>query len=281
MSQLATNSVKIFDLDAGSVHNLLLGQPAAGLDAAELTKAVTQAELTAAEARDAKRRLYAEITHRIEQGPVSKKAVDTIVKGHDIPAPERERARLAVLAHQKLTGAQVASMLHDPSPRVRNAAKRRLAKGTRTSGRRAEVGALTWDQVKDKYPVYAAPWMDHAVNEFNDDGTGEMTTPELDFTEETVDLRDVCFDRRDRTHGRVVSLEDGFQSGSDVPPVLLVERGGEIFTVDGHHRLTAQEALGRTKVRAVIAHSTLTAPYTGKVAIGKVARRRPKAAPAA
>lgn len=132
---------------------------------------------------------------------------------------------------------------------------------------------LTWGQVKEKYPAYAEFGMDHAVNEFNDDGTGEMTTSDLRFTEETVDLRDVRFQRYGPDDDRVSSLREGYTAGQGVPPVLLVERNGELFTVDGHHRLSTQEAQGQTEVRAVIAHSTRDTPYTGKVGLGEVAGR--------
>lgn len=131
VTEMATAGVGTYGLDVDTVHEVLVGAPAPkGMTTTQLKKAIGQVELTAAEARDARRHLFATLAERMEQ-PASPKAVAAVVEGHDIPSREREQARLAVLAHQKLTGRQVVSMLHDPSPRVRNAAKRRVAKGTR------------------------------------------------------------------------------------------------------------------------------------------------------
>jgi GNAT superfamily N-acetyltransferase len=137
----------------------------------------------------------------------------------------------------------------------------------------APTADKTWAQIKQKYPVYAEQHFEHAINEFNDDRTGAMTTPNLRFTEETVDLRDVRFQRFPEDDKRIAALRDGYAKSADIPPVMLVERNGELFTVDGHHRLSEQEARGQFQVRAIIAHATLDTPYTGKVAIGTVAGR--------
>lgn len=127
---------------------------------------------------------------------------------------------------------------------------------------------MTWEQVKARYPVYASYGMDHAVNELAHISDGEMVTPLLAYTEEQVDLRGVRFQRYPSDDARMASLMEGYQSGGEVPPVLLVERAGEIHTVDGHHRLSAQEELGRTLVPAVVAHSLREDKYSGVASIG-------------
>jgi GNAT superfamily N-acetyltransferase len=133
----------------------------------------------------------------------------------------------------------------------------------------AEV--MTWEQVKSRYPVYAEFGMDHAVNELAHILDGEVVTPDLTYTEEMVDLRTIKFQRYPDDDGRMASLMAAYQSGTPLPPVLLVRRAGELHTVDGHHRLSAQEVLGRTSVPAVIANSLRDDAYSGRASIGHTA----------
>lgn len=130
----------------------------------------------------------------------------------------------------------------------------------------------SWKDVVAKYPSYGRYGVNSAVSELAYDGEPLADHP-TQFSEATVDTRNVRFQRYGTGDSRVAHLSEG----GDIPPVLLVERSGELFTADGHHRLTVAE-LAKQPVRALIVHSTRTAPYQGLVAIGKVkarAARRP------
>lgn len=137
-----------------------------------------------------------------------------------------------------------------------------------------EGAVLSWEQVKQRYPAYAAYGTDHAVNELAHVADGEMVTPDLRFTEETVDLRTVKFQRYPADDERVQSLRQAREDNADVPPPLLVYRAGELLTADGHHRLSEMEAAGMTEVRALVAHSEREDRYKGLVALGTVAQPR-------
>ena len=141
----------------------------------------------------------------------------------------------------------------------------------KTSPDTAAPTVLSWDQVRQKYPAYAAYGMDHAVNELAHVGDGQMTTPGLRFTEQAVDLRAVRFVRYPAGDDRVRSLRRAREDGVPLPPPLLVLRAGQFLTVDGNHRLSEQEMAGATQVRALVAHSVRPEPYSGRGAPGTVA----------
>lgn len=141
--------------------------------------------------------------------------------------------------------------------------------GTPVGGRWARKGSLTWEQVQDEHPAYSAPGFDWAVAElaWGGDPTWDGNLRPLAFSEEEVSPRDVVFQRYPMSDERAAAVAAKYQADVALPPVLLVQRGGELLTADGHHRLSAAEKLG-ISVRAVIAHSPLTDKYRGAARVG-------------
>lgn len=133
--------------------------------------------------------------------------------------------------------------------------------------------SMSWDDVKDKHPLYSRFGFDHAVNELAHNHKEWDGTPQpLSYTESGVHPRDVRFQRYPASDPRVSEAIQGYKSGASVPPVLLVNRAGESLTADGHHRLSAAEILDRP-VPAVVAQSPREDRYAGKAGIGYTKKR--------
>lgn len=94
------------------------------------------------------------------------------------------------------------------------------------------------------------PWADNASD------TGAEMSPRW------VDPSDVTHVRHPRSDPRVASAARGYTKNPlDVPPIILVQRGGTHEVVDGHHRLSAAKYQGLDRVRAWVADSPLQDPW--------------------
>lgn len=77
---------------------------------------------------------------------------------------------------------------------------------------------------------------------------------DLHFHEERVDPKHIDYARHGLHDPRVRSAYDGYKSGSNVPPLVLVHRHGVYQVADGHHRAEAAHHAG-VKVPAYVHYS--------------------------
>jgi hypothetical protein len=54
----------------------------------------------------------------------------------------------------------------------------------------------------------------------------------------------------DQTRQRWLSVANALEAGVPLPPVQLIQVGGEFFVRDGHHRISVARALGQTSIEA-------------------------------
>lgn len=119
----------------------------------------------------------------------------------------------------------------------------------------------------DKHVGYAVQELAHNHTEW--DGQEQP----LHYTETQVHPGQVRFQRYPASDERVQSALEGYRSGAQMPPVVLVHRAGETMTADGHHRLSAAEIL-RRPVSAVVANSPREDRYSGAARIGTLRKPR-------
>ena len=136
---------------------------------------------------------------------------------------------------------------------------------------RTDSESLAWQDVVEKYPLYSEYGFDFAVSELVNNGE-DYSMEGLRFTEQIVSPNDVVFQRYPESDPRMERAMQGYRDGT-MAPVLLVHRAGEYLTVDGHHRLSAAEALDLS-VPAVVAHSIRDDKYEGGARIGKLKPKR-------
>lgn len=127
-----------------------------------------------------------------------------------------------------------------------------------------------WDAVQERHPVYSQFGMRHAVSELSHDGDIEQP---LQFSQKSVRPGKVRFQRYPESDERVQHAMKGYSDGADMPPVLLVNRGGETLTADGHHRLSAAEILKRP-VEALVTTSPHPERYAGRAKVGTLRKPR-------
>lgn len=56
------------------------------------------------------------------------------------------------------------------------------------------------------------------------------------------------------SEAKVGRIKKAMQQGAKLPPIVVVERGGEYSAVDGNHRLNAAASLGHKNINAVVFH---------------------------
>lgn len=129
---------------------------------------------------------------------------------------------------------------------------------------------LTWEQVQARHSLYSEGHFAMAVAElaWGGDPTWDGYPRPLAFTEREVRPLDVVFQRYELSDLRAQAIHEKYRGGEELPSILLVERGGELLTADGHHRLSAAEFL-KISLNAVIAHSPLGDKYLGAARIGE------------
>jgi GNAT superfamily N-acetyltransferase len=151
-------------------------------------------------------------------------------------------------------------------------AKRAVERMQAKRGAGSTPGTLTWEEVQAKHPLYAEDGVGSfafAVAElaWGGDPTWDGNPRPMPFAEETVNPRDVVFQRYPESDPRTARILEAYRSGTPLAPVLLVDRGGELLAADAHHRLSAAEILG-ISAPAVIGHSTRDDKYTGAARVG-------------
>jgi len=114
---------------------------------------------------------------------------------------------------------------------------------------------LDWDDVVKKVPAYADDDGIHwATGQLLHPDQEEPDTTSITYGEQNVPLSKIkIYHHVDLNNPRVRHAIRGYQSGADVPPVVLAKVAPhEYHIADGHHRVSAAIHLGLTHVKAFV-----------------------------
>jgi hypothetical protein len=122
---------------------------------------------------------------------------------------------------------------------------------------------FTWEDIAERHPQYAdddgVHWGSRILGHAHeDDPEAEGSMDEPKYSLERVPISRINRNEHPPDDHRVYRAIEGYKSGADIPPPVLVKRGGVYEVSDGHHRVAARHYLGHSHIKAYVYHSPRT-----------------------
>lgn len=115
---------------------------------------------------------------------------------------------------------------------------------------------LSWQDITEKHPDYAEDEGIHWASHVLATGDEEVFADEYEpvYKKTMVPVKSIANTLKfDPTNSRMSRALQGYRSGADIPPVVLVHKDGIHEISDGNHRVAAARHLGLTHIPAYVA----------------------------